>query len=69
MLMLPNIHICCSTKVFPSFPWVEINKLLTYKSAVVKFPMSLLEHSKVPWLNMNSSFKFINTNTQKVRFD
>lgn len=49
MLMLLDIHICCSTKVFLIFPWGEINKLLTYKSAVPKFPTSLLEHNLVPW--------------------
>ena len=49
MLMLPDIHIYCSTEVFLIFPWGEINKLLTYKSVVVKFPTRLLERAKLPW--------------------
>lgn len=48
MLILPDIHSYCSTKVFCIFPWGEINKLLTYKSAIVKFPTSLLKHIEVP---------------------
>lgn len=69
MLMLPDIHICCSTKVFLIFPRGEINKLLTYKSVVVKFPTSLLNIAKYPSVNMDCSFKFVNTNSQKVKFD
>lgn len=57
MQMLPDIHIFCSTQVFPIFPWEKINKLLTYKSVVVKYPTSILEYSNYSGVNMNSSFK------------
>lgn len=49
MLMIPDIHVCCSTEVFLIFLWGDINKLLTYESVVAIFPTSLLEQSKVPW--------------------
>lgn len=49
MLMPSEIHTCYSTKLLLRVLWGEINKLLTNKSVVCKFPRRLLDYSVVPW--------------------
>lgn len=49
MLMTSEIHTCYSTKLSLRVLWGEINKLLTNKSVVCKFPRRLLDYSVVPW--------------------
>ena len=63
MQILPNIHISCSTHVFRIFPWGD-NKLLTYKSAVVKYPTSVSELSIYSSVKTNLSFRSIKTDSE-----